>query len=307
MIDMLLPAAPLLFYSLLFSPQAAADWKDVEAMLARGHYRQALDRLSEASAKTARWHLLASKAYDGLEDPAKAVEEAEEALRIEPNQPAHHVQLAQIFLSRNTPKAALEIFTDAAALFPDLFVVRLGRGLAAKQLQLYDEAERELRWCLAQQPASALAFDALATILIQLARFGDARTLATEFLQHNPSDYRGHYFFAAAAEGEDAPAGHILAALNESTARNSNFAAAHALAGKVLLRQGKARESVLALERATALRPDLVSAHLHLARAYRLTGNDAAAAREFEIVRELNAKGQQPVPSLLYRRGEPSK
>jgi tetratricopeptide (TPR) repeat protein len=160
---------------------------------------------------------------------------------------------------------------------------------------------------LARQPASALAFDALGTVLIQLSRFTDARKLATEFLEHNASDYRGYYFLAAAADGEDAPVSQIMTALNESIARNAKFAAAHSLSGKVLLRDGKPREAVPALERATALRPDLVAAHLHLARAYRLLGNKAAAAREFEIVRELKAKEQEPVPSLLYHRGGSSR
>src|SRR5215218_9974782 len=93
---------------LFFAPASAL--KDVEALLARGEYRQALQQLSNSAERSAPWHLLASKAYDGLNDPEKAVAEAEEALRLDPDQPANHVQLAQIFLARNTPKAAFDIF-----------------------------------------------------------------------------------------------------------------------------------------------------------------------------------------------------
>src|SRR3712207_5053470 len=89
----------------LFAP-LAADFREVEALLSRAEYGRAMERLSQATEKSAHWHLLASKAYDGLNDPAKAVAEAEEALRRDPKQPVHHLQLAQIFLSRNTPKAA---------------------------------------------------------------------------------------------------------------------------------------------------------------------------------------------------------
>ena len=287
---------------LLFVP-LGVDLRDVEALLTRGEYGRALGQLSQVTNKSARWHLLASRAYDGLDDPAKAVTEAEEALRLEPDQPAHHLQLAQIFLSRNTPKAAFEILTDASARFPEAFVIRLGRGLAAKELQLYEEAERELTWCLTRQPGAAIAVDALGTILIQLSRFADARSVATQFVKFNSADYRGYYFLAAAADGGEAPVQEVLSWLDESLHRNPNFAAAHALMGKVLLRDGKPRKAIAALERATALRPNLVSAHLHLARAYRELGDEQSAAREFRIVRELKANEQQAVPTLLYHRG----
>ena len=84
-----------------------------------------------------------------------------------PGELAAHIQLGFIFLSRNTPKAAVDIFTDAERLFPGSLVVRLGKGLAQKDLQLYDEAEATLAHCWPHP----LAFDALATVLVQRAKF----------------------------------------------------------------------------------------------------------------------------------------
>ena len=138
---------------------------------------------------------------------------------------------------------------------------------------------------------------------IQQSRFADAHKLATEFLKQNASDYRGYYFLAAAREGELLPPEETRALLTKSIGRNPSFAAAHALMGKVLLREEKTAEAATYLKKAVALRPDLVQAHLHLARALRLLGDEAAAAREFETVRLLKAKEQEPVPSLLYHRG----
>ena len=51
---------------------AFADWPAVEKMLAAGHYRAALASLEQAKDRPAAWHVLASKAYDGLNDPAAA-------------------------------------------------------------------------------------------------------------------------------------------------------------------------------------------------------------------------------------------
>jgi tetratricopeptide (TPR) repeat protein len=294
---MLFVWTPLLL--LLF---ADADVRTVEQLLARGDYRGALEQLKTVN-RDAQWHFLASRAWDGLNEPAKAVAEAEEALKLDVARPQYHLHLAQIFLSRNTPRAALEILTEAEGLFPGAYVIRLGKGIAQKELQLYEEAERTLKSCLAEQPGSALAFDALATIYIHLSRFSDARRLSGEFLKYNAADYRGYYFLAAAMDGELAPSEETLRFLAESKQRNPSFAAAHALTGKILLREKQAQAAVPHLKKAVELRPDLVQAHLHLGRAFRLLGRETAAAQEFEIVRKLKQKEQEGVPALLYHRG----
>lgn len=56
----------------------------------------------------------------------------EAALALDPRSEAAHLQLWQIFLGHHTPRAAADIFTDALALHPDSFLLRLGRGLAYK-------------------------------------------------------------------------------------------------------------------------------------------------------------------------------
>ncbi len=281
----------------------AVSLNQVEQALQAGAFQKALDGLAVMEARDARWQSAASRAWDGLNDPAKAVQHAERALAMEPGNAIYHARLGQIFLARNTPKAALEIFTEAAGLFPENFVVRLGRGLAAKEMLLYEDAERELRWCLEKQPGGALAFDALATLYVQQSRFVEAGVLAEGFLKANGADYRGPYFLAAAREGQQLEDGETLRLIGVSLERNPRFAAAHALRGKILLRQKKLAEAAASLRTAISLRPDLVQAHLHLARAYREAGDEAGAAREFETVRQLKAREQEPRPSLLYHRG----
>src|SRR5207248_2911382 len=147
--------------------------------------------------RPAAWHVLASKAYDGLNDPAQAVREAEAGLALDPGSEAAHVQLGEIFLSHNTPAAALDIFSEAQRLFPNSRLLRLGKGLALKELQRYDEAERELAGCW----PVPVAFDALATVYIHRLKFAEAKELASRFIAADPDDYRGYYFLAAAKDG----------------------------------------------------------------------------------------------------------
>jgi len=88
---------------------AFADWSAVEKLLAAGQYRAALANLEQVKDHPAAWHVLVSKAYDGLNDPAQAVREAEAALALEPRSEPAHAQLGGIFLSHNTP---VEVLVD---------------------------------------------------------------------------------------------------------------------------------------------------------------------------------------------------
>jgi tetratricopeptide (TPR) repeat protein len=275
-----------------------ADWGTIERHVNAGRYREALAQLEAQRQDSAEWHVLASKTYDGLNDPARAVAEAEAALRIDPRNEAAHVQLGYIFLSRNTPLAAVEVFGEAERIFPESVVVRLGKGLAQKELRRYDEAEKTLAACWPHP----LAFDAHATVLVHTGKFEEAKALAQRFIQIRPGDYRGFYFLAAAQDGLRESG--ATEAVKRSLSRKSDFAASHALLGKILLREGELEAAAASLQKAIRYRPDLAQAHLHLGQTYRRLGRTADAAREFEIVRELNEKEGQPKPSLLYHRGQ---
>lgn len=290
---------------------AAISWgqdqlHSVERLLDANQPKQALEQL-QAVAPSYRWHLLASRAYEGLANPAKAVEHAEAALTLDPKGEAAHLQLGRIFLEHNTPAAALDIFSEAEQILPGSFLIRLGKGLALKDLQRYDEAVATLRQCLQQQPASALAFDGMATSLLHSQRFDVLIDGSKAFRASNPQDFRSYYFEAAGRDGLRLPDTETRQLLMDALQRNSNFAAAYSLLGKVLLRQDLAQEAVAPLERAVSLRPDHVPSHMNLGKAYRLLGRESDAAKQFQLVRELNQKGQQPPPSLSYRRGKPQK
>ncbi|MBM3726928.1 MAG: tetratricopeptide repeat protein [Acidobacteria bacterium] len=292
---------------LLCTPAAQdAAFEPVQNLLNSGRYQDALDHLEKLSSNeksAARWHILASKAHDGRNDPVRAVEEAEAALSLEPATEAHHHQLAQIFLTRNTPQAALEIYSDAARLFPASWMIRLGRGLALKELQRWEEAEAALRSCLDEQPRSALAFDALATVYLHRNGFEPVRAAAEKFIKTNTADYRGYYFLAAARDGLGEPSAATRQLIQQALARRPDFAAAHALLGKVLLKEEQFELAAAAFEQAIRHRPDLVQAHLQRATALRRLHRDQEAAVHLDTVKRLKDQEQQGRAVLLYRRG----
>ena len=248
--------------------------------------------------------LLASRRYDEQNDPARAVSEAQAAIELDPRNLAARLQLAQIFLSHNTPEPALEIFSDALRIAPDSLVARLGKGLALKELQRFDEAVTELTACLDRDPRMGLAFDALASLYLQTSEYAKLSVLSQQYLQRSPSDYRGYYYLAAAKEREkdDNPGAEQL--LRRSLELNPNFAASYALLGKLLTEDNRLDEAVRELERAIQLRPDYPPAHLYLGNAYRKLGRDTDSTSEFELLRRINEQ-QRSRPSLVYHRGGP--
>lgn len=279
-------------------PLAAA-----EKQIAEGAWTQALAALASAP-DSARRHLLASKAHDGLGDPAKAVAEAEAALAIDPRLEAAHLQLGQIFLANNTPQAALEVFSDALGAIPGSLLLRLGKGLALKDLARYPEAETELQAVLARKADFSLAFDALATVYLHSKRFEDLQSLSAGYAERNAGDYRGPYYRAAALDGLRAPAADIEPLLRQALQLNGKFAAAHALLGKVRLQAGDAKGAIAPLETALKLRPGYAPAALHLAQAFQKCGREEEALEAFRWVRELKEREQAPRPSLRYHRGK---
>jgi tetratricopeptide (TPR) repeat protein len=246
--------------------------------------------------------LLASRQYDEQNDPAKAVSEAQAAIELDPQNVAAYLQLAQIFLSHNTPEPALEIFSDALRIAPDSLVARLGKGLALKELQRFDEAMTELTACLDRDPRMGLAFDALASLYLQTSDNTRLSVLSTKYMQRSPSDYRGYYYLAAAKEREKDDSAGAEQLIRRSLQLNPNFAASYALLGKILIAENRLNEAVRELERAIKLRPDYPPAHLYLGNAYRKLGRDADSAREFETLRQINNE-QRSRPSLVYHRG----
>ena len=246
--------------------------------------------------------LRASRMYDQAGDPARAVSEAQAAIDNDPRNLAAYLQLGQIFLTHNTPAPAVEIFSDALEIAPDSLLAHLGRGLALKDSERFEEAEKELTFCLNRDPKMGIAFDALGGLYLQTSDTARLETLSKQYIQVNPSDYRGYYYLAAATERAKEDSAPAEEWIRRSLELNPKFAASHALLGKLLTQQSRLDEAVRELERAVQLRPDYPPAHLYLGNAYYRLGRSADAARQFQLLRELNEK-QQSRPSLVYHRG----
>lgn len=200
---------------------------------------------------------------------------------------------------------AYEILSDALAVFPDSAMIRLGLGLALKELQRYDEAVKTLAECLRIDPDLATAFDALGTVYLDDHRYAQLREISTGYIARHPTDFRGYYYLAAAKEKLREDAAQTESIVRRSIQYNSRFAASHALLGRILMLQGRLQPAIGALEEAIRLRPDFTPAHYYLANAYKQAGRADDSHREFAEVSRLKQVESRPVPTLRYHRGNP--
>ena len=294
----------VLFLVLLQAAAPGHNADSIEILLSHGDYHEALLELERRPATekaTGQWHLLASKAYDGLDQPKQAVAEAEAALAADPRQEPYYLQLGQIFVSRNTPSAALEIFDDALRLFPGSLLILLGRGVALMNLGRYEEAEKDFGTCLARKPDLGIAFESLETIYLQTSRPEEAETAARQYQSRNPADYRSYYFLAAAQDGlHRADIQGESTALAQALSLKPDYAPAKVLLAKISYRNGDTSKALQLLEDAVSKRPDYAPAHVELAILYRRLGRKDDAARESQLLQRLS--DQRP-PALTYHRG----
>lgn len=288
---------------LLFADQGGFD--PIEKLITAGNYRAALAALqmSTPGDRNAKWYLLASRCHDGLNDPASAVQAAQEAMDLDPRSEPARIQLAQVFLTRNTPEAAYEILSDALPQFPHSALIRLGLGLALNGLQRYEEAIKVLKDCLRLQPDLSLAFDALGNAYLNSANFEGLMREAVAYVRRNPEDFRGYYYQASSRQELGQNGEETEALVRRSLELNPRFAAAQLLLGRILLDSDRTEQAASTLEQAVRLREKYAPAHLYLAIAYRRLGRLDDARRESEEVSKINRDESDRPPHLIYHRG----
>ena len=167
-----------------------------------------------------------------------------------------HMLSGQSYLRETAYKRAIESFTAAAKLDPELPRLQFSLGVALLRQGQHSEA--------------ALAFEK------ELAKL--------------PRDFWTLYYLAylREAEGRLDPAREKL---NAALAVEPRSVEANALLGKILLRQGKTAEAIAPLEIAVAEKPNDSNTRFLLARAYQQSGRRADAAREFAEVQRLKNQG----------------
>jgi Flp pilus assembly protein TadD/DNA-binding transcriptional ArsR family regulator len=230
--------------------------------------RSAAEELAEIAERDEDWVHYAN-ALICIGDPARALIRVEEAVRVQPNDPAIHWALAKVYLASNRPQSALAAINRALELAPaeDMFWDLKGYALAKLRrykdaLSAYLEAKR-LSPKDPDYPANA------ARMMFSLKRWPEAAKLLQGLVRR----------------GIETP--EVLANLGTS-----------------LKASGKEHEAVPVLERAAKLLPRDVRVWVNLAQCRLALGNRKAAATAAKRALELpieNPDVSRAVCLVLFR------
>ena len=227
--------------------------------------RQLLERSLAQEPKDAEAHLYLGLAWRELRDPDRAAKELAESSHIDPRSGVNAYFAGQQFLIMGKPDAALPFLYNAVALNPQSFEALRALGNAQARLANYELAESYYR--------NALLLKGLGPASESAANLDLAYLL---LLGHDPERI---------AEGLDCA--------RRARRLAPSSADAHYLAGKALVKLGKAREAVLELEAAVRLNPSDSKPHYLLARAFDQLGDHGKAQAERRTLARIEAHRPQ--------------
>jgi predicted Zn-dependent protease len=281
-----------------------------EAALAAGKPEVALGlagevvAMPEARSKAALHHVL-GKAHRRKNDPAAAAQQFQEAIRLEPANASHYLELAQMFLDHRTPEpaqaileAALRAIPNDAELWRMLGVAQLGKANTA------GAAEAFLR-AIDLAPDREDLYASLETLIGEgEPRLAEIAAKVSSFSERRPASPVGWYLRAllakARASTEDA-----AALLRKAVEAAPDFwPALYELHYSV---QNDPAQALKLLERVVALKPDFAPAHYSLSQLYAASGDRERARRARAAHHEIlsrqrveTEKARRSMPRLAY-------
>ena len=281
---------------------------DVEAIqhhLEAGQAQEAIELARQAVVRenAAVFRNLLGKAYALRNNAVEAVQELQEAIRLDPNQAAYYLDLAAVLLDHRTPEPAVVILGNAAQRFPKnaevvrlLGVAYLGKGQTREALEAFLHA-------IVLDPDLEISYASLETLLPEA---GDLLPEITRrlsaFSDQHPSSPVGHYLLALVSAEQ------AELRLRRAIAVAPAFWPAHFELHKILKQQGKWKDAEAALEKVVSLNPNYPQAHYSLAEVFLHLGDRARASQERELHHKLVAaqraaeeKRRQEAPKLDYR------
>jgi tetratricopeptide (TPR) repeat protein len=238
---------------------------------------------------------LLGRAYRLKKDPARAVEQFQLAIRLQPDQAAYYEELAALFLDHRTPEPAVAVLEAAAGRFSRNAEIRRQLGLA---LYAKGDSQRALEAFLQAidlDPGSELMYVSLETLLPEAgARADDIAARLRRFAELKPASPVGHYLLAVLLSGGAGGAGaEAEALLRKSIAVSREFWPAYYELSKIFLAQERLAEAAGLLEKACALNPGHAASHYGLSQVYARLGNREQARKHREIHHRLSTADRE--------------
>jgi tetratricopeptide (TPR) repeat protein len=264
--------------------------------------RKILEAIRDLRTPDAAFHDLLGSAYYAIDDPKKASQEFQEAVRLEPADPEHYFKLGMVFLKHRTADPAIYVYETALKSRPDVPKLWLGLGLSYYLASRLDEAEPALRKALALDPKYDAANVVLGDLLEQSRRIANALDVFRKLMEVRPDLYLSYYYYGklASKEGHEHSAD-AMAKLRKAVSLNPNFSEARYELGKALAQAGQISEAIQQLSKSLELNPELAQSHYQLARIYKKLDDHVRLSEQLRLFEETNKKAK---PEDLIQRLE---
>jgi tetratricopeptide (TPR) repeat protein len=264
-------------------------------------------------------HVLRGNALAGLKDFEAAVEEIEEAIKLEPGRSASYTSLGAVELARGARDQAERAFKTAVELDPTQVVGHLALANHYWAAGRLSEAERSIRTALELEPSNPLANRAMGLFCMMNGRMADAEPYvksmaraasaplslvdyylvagrprdAIRELEHLKTDrqFSGaaerRLVNAYAAAGDTARSRELVDAILAREPRDAEMLLAK---GQILASAGKPDEAFQQVKLASEAAPDWAVAQFALGKALAARGDVEAATRAFHEALRLNPR-----------------
>jgi tetratricopeptide (TPR) repeat protein len=174
--------------------------------------------------------------------------------------------------------------------------VQLGVVFAMKEQ--FEEAQKEFEIAERLTPGRSLPYVALALVMMQMNRAGDAVQKLRDRVHQSPDDYLALWYLGEALNRNGTTQGspeqkEAIAALQRSVQLDPDISQSRELLGKLLYREGRLDEAASQLELAIRLDPGNEAAIYQLAQVYSKKGDTVRAKPLFAKVSKMKTEERE--------------
>jgi tetratricopeptide (TPR) repeat protein len=234
-----------------------------------------------------------ARSYSELRQFDKAQAAGEELLKRYPDDAEVLFQVSRLHADRS-----YTLMKQLMRAAPDSYWVHLANAQVQESLQRYDLAQQEYRKAIELNPNAPGAHVGLGRAILNGSKDQQAVEEASrEFereLALSPENAVAEFELGEIAR-EHGQLDKAREHLSRAVHYNQDFFEARIALGRLLLKQGKAREAIAHLEIAARLEPRDKLSHYLLASAHKSVGDQDAARRELDLYRKLGKSDDEPV------------
>jgi tetratricopeptide (TPR) repeat protein len=309
----------------LLPEDTAVQLTAAEYLLAAGRLDEGkayAERVLQRDARNARALVILGNAFAGLREPDKAIEQIEEALRIDPFKAAAHASLGMLRLKQGQIDAAEKAFRSTVEYEPRWVPGHLALANHYWATGRLTEAERSLRTALDLEPSNPLTHQTMVLFYVTTGRAaqaephvkalmtsgaeafaladfyllqGRAREAITELqrMHANPNhatDADRRLAYAYGLERDFTNAHRVISGLLQKDPKD---AATLLLKGQLLWQEDKRKEAIAQFEAAADVDPNAPGLQFALGRSHAARGDFDAARRAFNEVLRLNPRAAE--------------